>query len=72
MHPYPSSCSFIRSDEDDAADSWEVRLAKRYYRWGAQHSTALCSAAAPTLSLRSSPTPTNPSLWCKALELTPA
>lgn len=22
---------FIRSDEDDAADSWEVRLAKRYY-----------------------------------------
>lgn len=23
---------FIRSEDDDAADSWEVRLARRYYR----------------------------------------
>lgn len=32
MLPAPPSRSFIRADEDDAADSWEVRLAKRYYR----------------------------------------
>lgn len=30
LGPFPR---FIRSEADDAADSWEVRLAKKYYRW---------------------------------------
>lgn len=24
-------CRFVRSDEDDSNDSWEVRMARRYY-----------------------------------------
>ena len=24
-------CRFVRSEEDDSSDSWEVRMARRYY-----------------------------------------
>ena len=24
-------CRFVRTDEDDSQDSWEVRMARRYY-----------------------------------------
>jgi hypothetical protein len=34
LHSPPAR--FIRSEADDAADSWEVRLAKKYYRWASR------------------------------------
>lgn len=30
-YPLPQSYRFIRRPEDDAPDTWEVRLARRYY-----------------------------------------